>query len=146
LFPAPPILKTSAAPSNDNKSQAFYPSTNAPCQLPIQVDKTKGHRKINNVFVNDCGFPDVSDEFDTLLHNIDGGPVFRKLKQPPPDPDGLPDPLFSFAYDKAQHGPWLHKQLNLSHLVKLLRDRIYALVIKYWSLFDEHGVFVPVRH
>jgi hypothetical protein len=51
-----------------------------------------------------------------------------------------------FAYDKAQHRPRLHEQLDLFHLNKPLRDRIYALVIKYWSIFDKHGIFVPVRN
>ena len=51
---------------------------------PIRVaDKSKGRRRIKNVFIDDCGFPDQSDEFDVLLHNIDGGPVLRKLKHPP---------------------------------------------------------------
>jgi hypothetical protein len=34
--------------------------------------------------------------------------------------------------------------LDLSHLEKALRDRIYALVAKYWSVFDERSVFVLV--
>ncbi len=108
------------------------------------MDKTNGQHKVKNVFVNDRRFPDVSNDFDMLLHNINGSPVLRKLKHPPPDPNGPANPLFLFAYDKAQHGKRLREQLNLSHLNQALRDRIYALVIKYWSVFDKRGVFVPV--
>ena len=39
---------------------------------------------MKNVFVNDRGFPDISDAYDTLLHNVDGGPVLRRLKHPLP--------------------------------------------------------------
>jgi hypothetical protein len=91
---------------------------------PIQVAKTKGLCKDKNLFVDDCRFPDVSGEYDMMLHNIDGGPVLCKLKHPLPDPNGPPDPLFLFAYNKTQHGPWLHKQLDSSHLDKPLQDRI----------------------
>jgi hypothetical protein len=81
-----------------------------------------------------------------MLHNIDGGPVLCKQNHPLPNPNGPPDPLFLFAYNKAQHGPRLHEQLDISHLNKPLRDRIYALVIKYWSVFLGRGVFVPVHN
>jgi hypothetical protein len=97
------------------------------------------------VFVDERRFPDVSDEYNTMLHNIDRGSVLCKLKHPLPNPNGPPDPLLLFAYNKAQHRQWLHEQLDLSHLNKPLRDRIYALVIKYWSVFDDHSVFIPVR-
>jgi hypothetical protein len=47
---------------------------------------------MKNVFVDDRGFPDISDAYDTLLHNVNGGPVLRKLKHPPPTLD-VADPL-----------------------------------------------------
>jgi hypothetical protein len=78
--------------------------------------------------------------------NVNGGPVLRKLKHPPPDPNGLADPLFLFEYNKAQRSQWLREQLDLSHLDQALRNQIYALVIKYWSVFDERGVFILVRN
>jgi hypothetical protein len=86
---------------------------------------------VKNVFVDNRGFPDVSDDFDTLLHNINDGPVLHKLKRPPPNPNGPANPLFSFEYDEVWHDHRLHEQLNLSHLDQALRDRIYTLVIKY---------------
>jgi hypothetical protein len=36
--------------------------------------------------------------------------------------------------------------LNLSHLDNALRARIYTLVKKYWSVFDERRVWVPVKN
>jgi hypothetical protein len=36
------------------------------------------------------------------------------------------------------------KQLDLSHLDKLLQDRIYTLIVKYWSVFDKRSIFIPV--
>ena len=35
--------------------------------------KPKRHRKLQNVFLDDRGFPDQSDKYDHLLHSIDGG-------------------------------------------------------------------------
>jgi hypothetical protein len=50
-----------------------------PLGLPIRVaTKLKGRGQLKNVFVDDQGFPDQSDEYDTLLHNVNGGPILRK--------------------------------------------------------------------
>ncbi len=80
-----------------------------------------------------------------LLHNIDGGPVLQRLKHPPP-PLGVVDPLFSFQYDESVHGAQLHKDLDLLHLDTDLQQTIYALIIKYWPVFLDCGVFVPVKN
>jgi hypothetical protein len=96
------------------------------------------------VFVNDRGFPDKSEYYKNLQHNIDGGPILRKLKHPPPSLDEV-DPKFFSAYDEFQHGAQLKKDLDLSHLEPAVRNQIYALVKKYWSVFDNKGVFVPVK-
>lgn len=109
------------------------------------ADKGKGRRGIKNVITDDHGFIDPSDEYDTLLHNIDGGPVLRKLRHPTPPLDKI-DPRFNFAFDKALHGEWLRQQLELSHLDSSLCDRIYTLIWKYWSVFDKRGVWVPVKN
>ncbi len=87
-----------------------------PIALPIRVAaKQKGGGCSKNVFMDDQGFPDQSDEFDTLLHNIDGGTILRKLKHPPP-PIGVLNSQFHFTFDESIHGARLKKQLNLSHL------------------------------
>jgi hypothetical protein len=80
-----------------------------------------------------------------LLHNIDGGPVLRRLKHPPP-PLGVVDPLFSFQYNESVHGARLCKDLDLLHLDTDLQQTIYTLIIKYWPVFNNRGVFVPVKN
>jgi hypothetical protein len=114
--------------------------------LPIRVaDKSKSRRRIKNVFIDDRGFPDQSDEFDVMLHNINGGPVLQKLKHPPPQ-IGSVDPMFLFSYDEALHGKRLRTELDLSHLDVKLQQTLYALVKKYWSVFDEHGLRMCDRY
>jgi hypothetical protein len=84
--------------------------------LPIRVAaKQKGRGRLKNVFMDNRGFPDQSDEFDTLLHNINGGAILRKLKHPPP-PIDVPDLRFHFIFDESVHGERLKEQLDLSHL------------------------------
>jgi hypothetical protein len=56
------------------------------------------------------------------------------------------DPLFSFQYNESVHGAQLCKDLDLSHLDTDLQQTIYALIIKYWPVFDDRGVFVPVKN
>jgi hypothetical protein len=97
------------------------------------------------VFVNSRGFPDKSEYYKILLHNIDGGPILRKLKHPSPALDEV-DPTFFCAYDKSKHGAQLTKDLGLLHLEPDVREQVYALVKKYWSVFHEKGVFVPVKN
>jgi hypothetical protein len=79
-----------------------------------------------------------------LLHNIVGGTILRKLKHSPTDFGWPPDPSFLFPYNKVQHGQRMREQIDLSHLDKLLWDRNYTLIVKYWPVFDERGIVVPV--
>jgi hypothetical protein len=98
----PPCLWASSylAPSSVTESV----ESDEPPSSPIWVaEKSKCRHQIKNVFINDRGFPDQSDKFDVLLHNIDGGPVLRKLKPSPP-PLGVVDPLFSSQYNESVHG------------------------------------------
>jgi hypothetical protein len=113
---------------------------------PIRVaDKNKCRCRIKNDFIDDRGFPDQSDEYDTLLHIINDGPVLRKLKHHL-QPLNVVDPLYSFKYNESIHGDLLCKHLDLSQLGNTLQDRIYALVRKYWAVFNDRGVFVPVKN
>jgi hypothetical protein len=74
---------------------------------PIRLaDKPKQCHRISNVFINDRGFPDNSDHYDNLLHNIKGGPILRKLKHPPPPLDEV-NPKFYTAYDESKHSEQL---------------------------------------
>jgi hypothetical protein len=113
---------------------------------PIRpADKPKQRRRISNVFINDRGFPDESDHYDNLLHNIEGGPILRKLKHPPPPLDKV-DPKFFSAYDESKHGEQLQQDLDLSHLDTQVQEKIYVLVKKYWSVFNEKGIYVTVKN
>ena len=43
---------------------------------PIRVaHKPKRQKRFRNVFYDDRGFPDEFNEFDYLLHSVDGGPL-----------------------------------------------------------------------
>jgi hypothetical protein len=95
------------------------------------ADKPKQCHRISNVFINDRGFPDKSDHFDNLLHNIEGGPMLCKSKHPPPPLDEV-DPKFYSAYDESKHGQQLKQDLDLSHLYPHVQEKIYVLVKKYW--------------
>jgi hypothetical protein len=113
--------------------------------MPIRVaPKPKHRRKSQNVFYDDRGFADQSNKFNELLHNTDGGPIFRKQKHPAPSLDDL-DPAFASTFDEAKHGERLRSKLDLSHLEPDVQTKVYDLVKKYWSVFDDKGQFVPVK-
>jgi hypothetical protein len=117
-----------------------------PLGLPIQVAaKHKGRSRLKKVFVDDRGFLDQSDEYDTLLHNVNGGPILQELKHPPPPVD-VPNPRFHFPYDKSIHCGHLREQLDLSHLDSSIQLVVTNLMKQYWNVFDEHGVWVPVQN
>ena len=57
---------------------------------PIRVaPKFKRGKRPLNVFQDDRGFPDQSDEFDQLLSDIDGGPILRKRRHITPSLDDI---------------------------------------------------------
>jgi hypothetical protein len=127
-----------------NKPPLPSPATND--LLPIRsVDKPKQCRWISNVFINDRKFLDKSDHYNNLLHNIEGRPILQKLKHPPPPLDEV-DPEFFSAYDESKHGEQLQQDLDLSHLDTQVQEKIYVLVKKYWSVFDEKDVYIPVKN
>ena len=103
-------------PSSYSISQADPPPQSAtppPRNIICVAAKGKGgRRRIKNVFVDDHGYPDQTDDHDTLLHNIEKGPVLRKLRHPPL-PLGEVDPSFDFPFNEVLHGARLH-QLQLS--------------------------------
>ena len=105
-------------PSLPAPSPSITDNTNRPEDLssPIRVaPKPKRRKRGNNVFFDDRGFPDQSDEFDSLLHNVDGGVILRKRRHAAPALDDI-DPNFATTYDDAIHGERLLKELDLSHL------------------------------
>ncbi len=104
-------------------------------------DKPKCRKWITNVFVDDRGFPNESEYYDNLLHNVNGGPILCKLKHPPPLFNDV-DPTFFCAYNESTHCEQLWKDLNLLHLELKVRDQIYALIQKYWPVFNENIIFI----
>ena len=81
-----------------------------------------------------------------MLHDVDGGPILRKLRHPAPALDAEIDPAFHSPFVPAKHEDQMRKDLDLSHLDPNLQEKIYAIIKKYWSVFDEKGVFVPVKN
>jgi hypothetical protein len=81
-----------------------------------------------------------------LLHNIEGGPILRKLKHLPPSLDEIA-PKFISAQDESKHGEQLQQDLELSHLDPHIQEKIYMFVKKYWSVFDKKGdIFILVKN
>ncbi len=99
---------------------------------PICVTlKPKCHRKLQNVLLDDRGFPDQSDEYDHLLHSIDGGTVFRKLRHPMPDLNGPIDPSFDHPFIPEEHEEILRKKVNVSHLHPDQQTQVYDLICEF---------------
>ena len=101
---------------------------------------------MQNVFLDDRGFPDQSDKYDHLLHSIDGGTVLRKLRHPMPDLNGLVDPSFDHPFIPEEHKDILRKKVNLSHLNHDQQTKVYDFIPEFWPVFDERGIFVPVKN
>jgi hypothetical protein len=83
---------------------------------PIRVaPKAKRRKRLQNVFLDDRGFPDQSDNYDHLLYNIDGGPVLRRLKHPAPDLNAPVDPAFFLEFIPKKHEAQMRQDVDLSH-------------------------------
>ena len=135
---AGPRIEPSDAASTSSETHAHRPA-------PIRVcPKPKRRRKSENVFLDERGYPDQSDEFDKLLHNVDGGTILRKRKHAAPPLNDI-DPAFASPYVEAKHGERLRKELDVSHLEPSLQTAVTDLIKKYWSVFDDKGLFVPVK-
>jgi hypothetical protein len=70
----------------------------------------------------------------------------RKLRHPAPDLDEDVNPTFYAPFAPVKHKAQMRRDLDLSHLDPNLQERIYGIIQKYWSVFDEKGVFVPVKN
>ncbi len=114
---------------------------------PIQLaPKPKRRKKHHNIFLDDRGFPDQSDEFDYLVHSVDGRPVLRKLLHPAPALDGPVDPAFLSVFDPAVHEAQMREDVDLSHLTPDVQEQVYGLIREFWSVFDGKGYTVPVKN
>jgi hypothetical protein len=113
---------------------------------PIKVarkPKSCSAKRARNVFFDDRGFPDESDDYDNLLHNINGGVILQKKKFPMPSIDSV-DPEFNWEYSDKLHKEKLRNDLNLSHLSLEHAAALIAVIKEYWCVFDERGTFVPI--
>ena len=97
------------------------------------------------MFLDDRGFPNQSDDYDTLLHGVDGGPILRKSKHLQPDLNAPIDPLFYSPFVAEKHEAKMRKDMDLSHLSPTTQEKLYQIIHDHWSVFDEKGVFVLVK-
>jgi len=138
----------SSVSQQDPTSAVSHTSVSPPGHndAPIRVaHKPKRQKQVHNVFCDNRGFPDQSDEFDYLLHNVDGHPILCKLLHPPPALDGKVDPSFLSTFDPAVHKTRMREELDLSHLPLEVQNQVYSLVREFWLVFDSKGVTVPVK-
>ncbi len=108
--------------------------------------KPKRRKRLQNVFLDNRWFPDQSDDYNTLLHGVDGGPILRVLKHPQPDLDAPIDLLFYSPFVAEKHEAKMCKDMDLSHLSPTTQEKLYQIIRDHWSVFDDKkGVFVPVK-
>jgi hypothetical protein len=98
---------------------------------------------MRNAFYDNRGFPNQSDEFNHIMHNIDGGVIHHKKKHPQPPLD-VNDPSFNYKFDEALHADKIKSKLSIGHLLPANAAEVVALIKKYWSLFDKRGTFTPI--
>ena len=60
--------------------------------------------------------------------------------------NGPIDPRFNNPFIAKQHEALMCKKTDLSHLDPDLQEKIYSVIREYWSVFDEWGVFIPVKN
>jgi hypothetical protein len=56
------------------------------------------------------------------------------------------DPLYYLPFIPEKHEAIMKRDMDLSHLEPNLQERIYNVIRCHWSVFDEKGVFVPIKH
>ncbi len=88
----------------------------------------------------------MSNDYNHVLHDVDGGPILHKLRHPKPDLSAPMDPLYYLPFIPEKHEAIMKHDMDLSHLESNLQERIYNIVRRHWSVFDKKGVFVPVKH
>ena len=137
-FSAQPSAPIQPAPT-PNDASATRPSPIRPA-----LKRPKGPKR-PNAFYDDRGFPDPSDEYDSIIDSIDGGTVLRKRRHPAPRLDDI-DPQFNNQYDPALHDTEFKELFRPSPILSAEQnDQLASLIKKYWPVFDKRGVFIPVR-
>jgi hypothetical protein len=114
---------------------------------PIRVDpKPKRRKHLQNVFLDNRGFPDQSNDYDHVLHDVDGGPIHWKLCHPQPDLKAAINPSYYSPFVPKKHKALMRKDMDLSHLNPTLQEKIYTIIRDHWSVFDKKGVFIPGKN
>jgi hypothetical protein len=114
---------------------------------PIRVDpKPKCCKHLQNVFLDNRGFPNQSNGYDHVLHGVDGGLILWKLRHSQPDLEAAIDPAYYSPFVPKKHKALMRKDMDLSHLNPALQEKIYTIIRNHWSVFDKKGVFIPVKN
>jgi hypothetical protein len=115
-----------------------------PSKSPICVTPwPKSWQKSRNVFYNNRGFPDQSNDFNHLLHNIDSGVIVWKTEFLAHVLD-VHHPLFDYSFSEKLHSPIFKKDLSLTHLSPENATSFTAMIKKYCTVFNKCGTFTPV--
>lgn len=145
-YPFPFGISFSPQTSAEAEIQSFA-LLSEPSVEPIWIaPKFKCQKQVHNIFLDDRGFPDQSEEYNYLLHNVDGHPILCKLLHPSPAIDGKVDPLFLSVFDLAVQETQMQEDLDLSHLSLEVQDQVYGLICQFWSVFDSKGMTVPIKN
>jgi hypothetical protein len=92
------------------------------------------------MFLDNRGFPDQFDDYNHVLHGMDGGPILWKLGHPQPNLDTPINPLYFSPFIADKHEALMHtKDMDLSHLEPTLQEKSYKIIRDYWSMFDKKG-------
>ena len=95
-----------------------------PLAKPIQpAQKGKEGQKRENVFYEQHGIPKQSNEFDYILHSVDGGLLLHTHQHPSPPLDEI-DLAFHSVFDEKLHGEKLNNELDPTHLPKHVRKLV----------------------
>jgi hypothetical protein len=98
-----------------------------------------------NVFLDDCGFLDQSNDYDIVLYGINGGQILQKLWHQP-DLTAPVNLLYNLPFIAVNHMAKMHQDMDLSHLPPALQDKLYNIIREHWLVFDKKGVFVLVKN
>jgi hypothetical protein len=88
----------------------------------------------------------VSNDYDHVLHDVDSGPILRRLRHPKLDLSAPIDPLYHSLFIAQKHKEIMKHDMDLLHLKPYLQERIYNIIRCRWSMFDNKGIFAPVKH
>jgi hypothetical protein len=110
---------------------------------PIRVaPKAKRRKSLLHVVLDDRGFPDQSNNYDHLLHGMDGGPILRKLRHPQPNLDAPLDPLYYLPFVADKHEALMRKGMDLMYL-DLTLHLPPANILGFFGRIKKHQVFSP---